>query len=143
VIPTVVSQLAAGAHTIKLGALDPTRDFLYVKDTAAAFVAVGTAPASAVEGEVFNAGTGEEVSVGQLAADIARLMDVEVAITEDAQRIRPKNSEVMRLVADASRLRERTDWQPAYTRDHGLIETIDWFRRPTNLARYKPGIYNQ
>jgi NAD dependent epimerase/dehydratase len=143
VIPTVISQLAAGAHTIKLGALDPTRDFLYVKDTAAAFVAVGTAAASAVEGEVFNAGTGEEVSVGQLAADIARLMNVDVAITEDPQRIRPKNSEVMRLVADASRLRERTDWQPAHTRDHGLVDTIDWFRRPANLARYKPGIYNQ
>jgi NDP-hexose 4,6-dehydratase len=143
VIPTVVSQLAAGARTIKLGALDPTRDFLYVKDTAAAFVAVGTAPASTVEGEVFNAGTGEEVSVGQLAADIARLMNVDVAITEDSQRIRPKNSEVMRLVADASRLRERTDWRPRYTRDDGLVETIDWFRRPANLARYKPGIYNQ
>ncbi len=143
VIPTVVSQLAGGAREIMLGALDPTRDFLYVKDTAAAFVAVGVAPASAVEGEVFNAGTGAEVSVGRLAADIARLMDVDVAITEDPQRIRPKNSEVMRLVADAGKLRERTGWQPAHTRDEGLAETIDWFRRPTNLARYKPGIYNQ
>jgi NAD dependent epimerase/dehydratase len=143
VIPTVISQLAAGARTIKLGALDPTRDFLYVKDTAAAFVTVGTAPAAAVEGEVFNAGTGEEVSVGQLAADIARLMNVDVAITEDPQRIRPKNSEVLRLVADAGKLRERTGWRPEHTRDEGLAETIDWFRRPTNLARYKPGIYNQ
>jgi len=143
VIPTVVSQLAGGAQVIKLGALDPTRDFLYVKDTAAAFVAVGTAPASAVEGEVFNAGTGAEVSVGRLAADIARLMDVDVAITEDHQRVRPKNSEVMRLVADAGKLRERTGWQPKYGRDDGLAETIDWFRRPANLARYKPGVYNQ
>jgi NAD dependent epimerase/dehydratase len=143
VIPTVVSQLAAGARTIKLGALDPTRDFLYVKDTAAAFVAAGTAAASAVVGELFNAGTGEEVSIGQLAADIARLMDVEVEITEDAQRIRPKNSEVMRLIADAGKLRDRTGWQPAYSRDAGLLETIEWFRDPANLARYKPGIYNQ
>ncbi|HWC81137.1 MAG TPA: GDP-mannose 4,6-dehydratase [Pseudonocardiaceae bacterium] len=143
VIPTVVSQLANGARRIQLGALDPTRDFLYVKDTAAAFVAVGTAAASAVEGELFNAGTGEEVSVGTLAEDIARLMDVEVEITEDPQRIRPKNSEVMRLVADASKLRDRTGWQPAYTRDDGLVDTIDWFRRPGNLARYKPGVYNQ
>ena len=142
VIPTVISQLAAGQTTIQLGALDPTRDFLYVKDTAAAFAAVGTAPAGAVEGELFNAGTGEEVSVGQVAADIARLMDAEATITEDPQRIRPKNSEVMRLIADASKLRERTGWQPAFNRDEGLLETIDWFREPANLARYKPGIYN-
>jgi nucleoside-diphosphate-sugar epimerase len=143
VIPTVVSQLAGGARSIKLGALEPTRDFLYVRDTAAAFVAVGTAPAGAVEGEVFNAGTGEEVSIGRLAADIAGLMNVQVAITEDQQRVRPKNSEVMRLVADAGKLRERTGWQPKYARSAGLAETIAWFYDPANLARYKPGIYNQ
>jgi len=143
VIPTVISQLAAGAKTIQLGALDPTRDFLYVKDTAAAFVAVGTAPAGAVEGELFNAGTGVEVSVGALADDIVRLMAVEAVVTEDPQRIRPKNSEVMRLIADATKLRDRTGWQPRHTRDEGLIETIDWFRHPANLAHYKPGIYNQ
>ena len=143
VIPTVISQIAAGASEIKLGALDPTRDFLYVKDTAAAFVTVGTAPASSVVGELFNAGTGEEVSIGQVATDIARLMGRDVDITEDAQRIRPKNSEVQRLIADAAKLRERTGWQPEHTRDAGLRRTIEWFREPANLARYKPGIYNQ
>ncbi|WHT21599.1 SDR family NAD(P)-dependent oxidoreductase [Crossiella sp. CA-258035] len=143
VIPTVISQLAAGATELKLGALDPTRDFLYVKDTAAAFHTLGTAPASAVVGELFNAGTGEEVSIGQLAEDLVRVMGVDAVITEEAQRIRPKNSEVQRLVCDAAKLRERTGWAPAHTRDEGLAETIEWFRDPANLAHYKPGIYTQ
>lgn len=143
VIPTVISQIAAGRTDITLGALEPTRDFQYVGDTVAAFVAVGTAPASAVLGEVFNAGTGVEVSVGQVAEDIARLMGRTVAFTQDTARVRPKNSEVMRLVADAAKLRERTGWTPETTRDQGLLHTIEWFSRPENLARYKPGIYNQ
>ncbi|HEY0808168.1 MAG TPA: GDP-mannose 4,6-dehydratase [Pseudonocardiaceae bacterium] len=143
VIPTVVSQIAAGARQLKLGALDPSRDFLYVADTAAAFLAVGTAPASAVVGELFNAGTGHEVTIGQVTADIARLMGADVDITEDTQRVRPKNSEVLRLVADAAKLTEHTGWRPAHTRDEGLSLTIDWFREPANLARYKPGIYHQ
>jgi nucleoside-diphosphate-sugar epimerase len=143
VIPAVISQIAAGARQLKLGALDPSRDFLYVADTAAAFVAVGTAPAGAVVGELFNAGTGHEVTIGQVTADIARLMAADVDITEDPQRIRPKNSEVLRLVADAAKLTEHTGWRPAHSRDDGLRLTIDWFRRSENLARYKPGIYHQ
>lgn len=143
VIPTIVSQLAAGRREIQLGALDPTRDFLYVADTAQAFVTVGTAPASAVLGELFNAGTGVEVSIGQLAEDIVRLMGVDAEVTEDPQRIRPKGSEVMRLIADASRLGERTGWRPEHTRDDGLRSTIEWFSDPSNLSRYKPHQYNQ
>jgi NAD dependent epimerase/dehydratase len=143
VIPTIVSQLAAGSTEIQLGALDPTRDFLFVADTAQAFVTVGTAPASAVVGELFNAGTGVEVSIGQLAEDIVRLMGKDARVTEDPQRIRPKGSEVMRLIADASKLRERTGWKPAHTRDDGLRETIEWFLDPVNLALYKPNQYNQ
>ena len=143
VIPTIVSQLAAGSTEIQLGALDPTRDFLFVADTAQAFVTVGTAPASAVVGELFNAGTGVEVSIGQLAEDIVRLMGKDARVTEDPQRIRPKGSEVMRLIADASKLRERTEWKPAHTRDDGLRKTIEWFLDPVNLAHYKPNQYNQ
>lgn len=143
VIPTIVSQIAAGKDTIQLGALDPTRDFLYVADTANAFHTVGTAPASAVVGEHFNAGTGVEVSIGQLAADIARLMGRDVEITEDPQRIRPKNSEVLRLIADATRLHDRTGWKPEHTRDDGLQATIEWFLDPANLARYKTNQYAQ
>jgi NAD dependent epimerase/dehydratase len=143
VIPTIISQLASGCRQIELGALDPTRDFLYVADTAEAFVTVGTAPPSAVVGELFNAGTGVEVSIGKLAEDIVRVMGADAEITEDPQRIRPKESEVMRLIADASLLHQRTGWQPTLTRDQGLHKTIEWFSEPSNLAHYKPHQYNQ
>ncbi|MEQ0562345.1 GDP-mannose 4,6-dehydratase [Amycolatopsis sp. NEAU-NG30] len=143
VIPAVITQLAAGARQLRLGALAPTRDFTYVTDTAEAFVALGTAPASAVLGEQFNAGTGAEVAIGTLAADIARLMGRQADIVEDTQRLRPKDSEVMRLVCDASKLTQRTGWRPRQTRDEGLRKTIEWFCEPGNLARYRPGEYNQ
>ena len=143
VIPQIITQLAAGAHQIKLGALDPTRDFCYVTDTAQAFVDLGEAPASAVLGELFNCGPGDDIAIGQLAEDIVGLMGADADIVEDAQRLRPKDSEVMRLVCDASRLRERTGWQPRFTRDDGLRETIAWFCEPANLARYKTNEYHQ
>lgn len=143
VIPTAITQLAAGAQELRLGSLTPTRDFTFVKDTAAAFLSVGTAPAGAVVGEELNAGTNTEVSVGDLVQEIARLMSREVAVMEDPARIRPKDSEVMRLVCDATKLRQRTGWEPRYTLEDGLAQTIEWFMDPANLARYKPGIYNQ
>jgi NDP-hexose 4,6-dehydratase len=136
VIPQIITQLGSGAKTIKLGALAPTRDFSYVLDTVSAFITVGTAPASAVLGEVFNCGPGADVSIGDLAALIASLMGVEAEITEDAQRLRPKDSEVLRLVCDATKLRERTGWEPQTPLAEGLRQTIDWFAKPENLARY-------
>lgn len=136
VIPQIITQLGTGTRTIKLGALDPTRDFSYVTDTVAAFVSVGTAPASAVLGEVFNCGPGDDISIGDLAAQITSLMDVKADITEDAQRLRPKESEVMRLVCDATKLRERTGWQPRVSLAEGLRRTIEWFADPANLSRY-------
>jgi NDP-hexose 4,6-dehydratase len=143
VIPQVITQLASGSRQLMLGALDPTRDFSYVLDTAEAFITLGEAPASAVIGELFNCGPGDDIAIGKLAEDIVRLMGTEADIVEDPQRLRPKDSEVMRLVCDATKLRERTGWQPRYTRDEGLLETIAWYRDPANLARFKTGEYHQ
>jgi UDP-glucose 4-epimerase len=142
VIPTVIAQLAAGQREIVLGDLRPTRDFMFVKDTARAFHTVGTAPAEQVVGRTFNAGTGGEISVGDLVVLIGKLMDAELTVREEEQRIRPANSEVMRLVADATRLRQATGWAPAFTLEEGLEQTIEFFREPSNLARYKTDIYN-
>ena len=142
VIPTVISQIAAGMSRIQLGTLDPTRDFTFVKDTAAAFVTLGNASADGVVGELFNAGTGQEISVGGVAELIAQLMGREVEITSDPARVRPEKSEVMRLVCDSTKLQEHTDWRPMYALDGGLKQTIEWFSDPANLARYKPGIFN-
>src|SRR5580693_3727887 len=118
------------------GPRQSTRDFFYVTDTAQAFITVGEAAGSAVLGEVFNCGPGVDVAIGALAAEIAGLMGVDADIVEDAQRLRPKDSEVMRLVCDASRLRERTGWAPQVDREQGLRQTIDWFSDPANMAFY-------
>ncbi|MCT9092403.1 GDP-mannose 4,6-dehydratase [Streptomyces sp. ASQP_92] len=142
VIPTVIGQVAAGARTITLGDLRPTRDFTFAADTAQAFLAVGTAPAERVVGRTFNAGTGTEISVGDLVRLIGKVMGAELDVQEDEQRIRPANSEVMRLVADASRLTEATGWQPGFGLETGLERTAEFFLDPGNLARYKTGIYN-
>ncbi|MEU1814687.1 GDP-mannose 4,6-dehydratase [Streptomyces roseifaciens] len=142
VIPTVIGQVAAGERTITLGDLRPTRDFSYVKDTVAAFLAVGTAPAADVVGHTFNSGTGEEISVGDLVSLIGKIMDTELEVRADQERIRPAASEVMRLVCDAGRLRAATGWAPAHTLEQGLAQTVAFFRDPLNLGRYKAGIYN-
>jgi nucleoside-diphosphate-sugar epimerase len=122
---------------VALGATAPTRDLLYVADTAAAFIAAAEAPAAAVVGTVLNAGTGREISIGDLAVLIAQLMGRTLSLAEEAERLRPDRSEVMRLLADATRLRELTGWAPTRTLEQGLAETIEWFSRPENLAGYR------
>ena len=143
VIPQIITQLASGARQIVLGALDPTRDFCYVTDTAQAFLTVGEAAGAAVLGEVFNCGPGEDIAIGSLAEEIAGLMGAEADIVEDPERLRPKDSEVMRLVCDATKLRERTGWQPRHSRVDGLIQAISWYQDPVNLARLAIGEYHQ
>lgn len=144
IIPTIITQLASGKRSIKLGALSPTRDFSFVRDTVLAFIAALEAENN--EGEVLNSGSGFEISIGDIAKLIAEIMDVEIEIECDEIRLRPKKSEVERLWADNSKLRTLTDWKPTYTDldgfQRGLKETIDWFTKPENLARYKVGLYN-
>lgn len=142
VIPTIITQLAAGERRVNVGNLSPTRDFCYVLDTVAAFLAVGTAPAASVVGRVLNAGTGVETSIGDLAETIARLMDRDIELNQEEKRFRPDASEVMRLVCDASALTAGTGWRPRWSLEDGLRETIDWFTDAGNLAAYKPTRYN-
>jgi NAD dependent epimerase/dehydratase len=144
VIPTIITQIAAGAQQIKLGATSPTRDFNFVQDTVSAFLAL--AECDAAVGQVVNAGSNFEISIGETAATIARLMEREVAIVSDEQRLRPAGSEVERLWADNTLIRQLTKWQPQYGGragfERGLRETIDWFVQPANLTRYKTDLYN-
>ncbi|TSA87641.1 SDR family NAD(P)-dependent oxidoreductase [Deinococcus detaillensis] len=141
VIPTIISQIAAKQPVIKIGSLAPTRDFNYVADTAASFVAVGRAEASQVLGQTLNTGTGVEISVGALIQAVADIMNRRVEIQEDAQRLRPDASEVMRLVSDSSALRRLTGWEPQYPLHAGLEQTSQWFLDERNLAHYKVGQY--
>lgn len=144
VLPTIITQIASGARRLKLGAIHPTRDFSYVKDTVRGFLAV--AKAEAAIGQVVNIGSNYEISIGDSARLIAELMGMEVKIETDDARLRPAASEVERLWADNTRARELCGWVPEYAgRDgfrRGLGETIAWFTDPTNLAGYKPDIYN-
>jgi NAD dependent epimerase/dehydratase len=124
IIPTIISQALAG-HVVRLGATTPTRDLNFVTDTAAAFLSV--AECEAAIGEVFNAGTGRETSVGELVGLIGSLTGRTLTVEEDPQRVRPATSEVDRLVADAAKLHATCGWSPTVSLEDGLRRTIDWF----------------
>jgi UDP-glucose 4-epimerase len=140
VIPTVISQIAAGRREIRLGALDPTRDFNFVADTVEAFVAVGEAEDKVV-GQDFNAGSGREITIADTVRTIAGVMGVEVEVVAEDDRLRPVGSEVMRLLADRSKLHAATGWEPQHTLEQGLATTAAWFADPANLARYRVDRY--
>lgn len=144
VIPTIITQIVAGHKRIKLGALSPTRDFNFVADTCAAFLAL--ADCDAALGHVVNAASNFEISIGDTASLIANIMNVELEILTDEQRLRPEGSEVNRLFGDNSLLRQLTTWQPRYGGldgfKRGLESTAQWFSNPANLARYRPGSYS-
>ncbi len=138
VIPTIISQLLAGATEIKLGSLTPTRDFNYVKDTAKGFIEI--AKCRKAIGEEINIATGVEISIGQLANEMIRQINPCAKIVCDEQRIRPEKSEVERLLGDNKKIKALTAWQPEYNLEKGLAETIEWIKG--NMSSYKPEIYN-
>lgn len=144
VIPTIITQLASGAKPLRLGALSPTRDFSFVADTAAAFIAAAKSDVGA--GEVANFGSGFEISIGDTARLIAEVMGKDIEIETDEQRMRPADSEVERLLASADKAKKVFGWSPKYGgRDgfrRGLAETVKWFTDPVNLSRYKADRYN-
>ena len=143
VIPTIISQLATGRE-VKLGSLKPTRDFSFVQDTANGFLAA--AMSDAIVGQTVNLGSGFEISIQETAETIAKLMNVELKLANDEQRVRPESSEVERLHASIQKAKEVLGWQPQLKGlegfKAGLKQTIDWFSNPTNLARYKADRYN-
>lgn len=144
VIPTIITQIANGQKEIKLGAISPTRDFNYVKDTVDGFVA--TLNSKNGLGEVINLGSNFEISIKETVELIAEIMGVTISIAQDGDRLRPPSSEVERLWADNSKAKEILNWKPRFAgRDglkSGLEETIAWFSQPENLSGYKSGIYN-
>ena len=143
VIPTIISQLATGRE-VKLGSLSPTRDFSFVQDTANGFLAA--AMSDAIIGQTVNLGSGFDISIQETAETIAKLMNVELKLANDEQRVRPESSEVERLHASIQKAKEVLGWQPQLRGlegfKAGLKQTIDWFSNPTNLARYKADRYN-
>lgn len=140
VIPTIITQLLSGETEIKLGSLTPTRDFNFVKDTARGFIEI--AKSDRTIGEEINIATQDEISIGRLAEEMIRQINPNAKIVCDDQRLRPDKSEVNRLLGSNEKIKKLTDWSPSYTFEEGIRETIEWFRKPENLAKYKADIYN-
>jgi len=139
VIPTIISQLAAGKKEIELGDIRPTRDLNYVADTCAAMIEL--ARHDETIGSTYNLGSNTEISVASLFETINALMHTDAAIVQHSERLRPKASEVMRLVCDNSKLKSVTGFSPKYDLSEGLRHTIEWFQIPANRKRYKD-LYN-
>ncbi|OMD62764.1 MULTISPECIES: NAD-dependent 4,6-dehydratase LegB [Paenibacillus] len=144
VIPTIITQIASGKEKIKLGALSPTRDFNYVKDTVSGFISIMNSEKAL--GEVINIGSNYEISIGDTVKTIADVMDKKLEIETDEVRFRPEKSEVERLWADNQKAKELLGWEPSYGGiegfKRGLKETVDWFTDPANLSKYKADAYN-
>ena len=140
VIPTIITQLLAGVTEIKLGSLDPTRDFNYVKDTVNGFLEI--AKSDQTIGEEINIATGVEISVGEMAQELIYQINPQAKIVTDSDRLRPSKSEVYRLLGCNKKISTLTDWKPQYNLSRGLSEAIAWFKNPKNLAQYKANIYN-
>ena len=140
VIPTIITQLAAGSRHVQLGEVTATRDFTYVEDTCRGLIAVATLDGAA--GEVFNIGSNEEIAIGDLVPLIGELMGVSASVAADPARLRPATSEVMRLRCDNTKLRLASAFRPEIPLGEGLARTVRWFRDPANLGRYKAHLYN-
>jgi NAD dependent epimerase/dehydratase len=140
VIPTVITQLLNGYDEIKLGDIIPTRDLLFVKDTARGFCAI--AESDELVGQDCNIATNSEISVGDLAQNIIDQINPNAKIVTDNTRLRPEKSEVFRLFGSNEKIIQSTNWKPEYTLEQGIAETIQWFKDPKNLAGYKANIYN-
>ncbi|TDL76471.1 NAD-dependent 4,6-dehydratase LegB [Peribacillus frigoritolerans] len=145
VIPAIITQIASGRTKIKLGALNPTRDFNYIKDTVKGFIAIAESDKSL--GEVINIGSNYEISIGETAELIAEIMGKEIEIETEDLRLRPEKSEVERLWADNSKAKRLLGFEPSYGNRNGfkkgLTETIEWFTNIENLKHYKADIYNK
>lgn len=138
VIPTIITQLLSGKEEIRLGALTPTRDFNFVKDTVRGFIEI--ARSDKTIGEEINIATQKEISIEQLAKEMIIQINPKARIICDEQRLRPENSEVNRLLGSNEKIRKLTGWKPEYDLKEGLAETIEWFR--SNMDKYKADIYN-
>jgi len=139
VIPTILTQLIEGHTELHLGALEPTRDFLFVTDNASGFLAAAQAPDHVVLGEVFNLGTGREISIGELATQCIAQINPKAHIVTDDDRLRPGKSDVYRLCSDPTKANTRLGWKAKVSLKDGLAQTVEWLR--PNLNYYRPREY--
>ncbi len=143
IIPTIISQILK-SDKIKLGNLTPKRDFTYVEDTVEAFVKA--LKANKISGEVINIGNNFEISIKDTLEIIKEIYGKEVKLIKDKKRIRPKNSEVNRLLASTKKAQRLLKWKPQHAGKKGfrkgILKTINWFKKKENLSLYKENIFN-
>lgn len=140
VIPAIISQIAAGAKGIKLGNLTTTRDFTFVNDTCRGLLAMASLESEV--GEVYNIGSNQEISIGDLFRLIAEIMSSDARVEIDAARLRPADSEVLRLRCEGKKLRDALGFQPEVSLREGLRQTVEWLQKPHHLRLYKESLYN-
>lgn len=140
IIPTIITQVLTGSK-VCIGAIEPRRDFTFVKDTIAGFIAAAETNKKNVVGQVFNIATGREISIKDLIYLIIKLSGNKVRITISSERIRPKTSEVNRLLADLVKTETILNWRPKVSLEDGLARTIDWFKESKNVRLYKNNHY--
>jgi len=140
IIPTIITQIACGKNELKLGDLTPTRDLTYVEDMCRGLIAL--AESDGAVGEVVNIGSNHEISMGDVANLIKELMDSDIEVVKEKERVRPEKSEVFRLCCDNTKIRKLTGFEPKHSLREGLEKTIAWFTIPDNLRQYKTDIYN-
>ena len=138
IIPTIASQITNGFKKIKLGNLNVKRDLTFVKDTVSAFIEISKQ--KKFNGDTVNIGMNEEVSIKELVGKISNILNKNIKIISDKERVRPRKSEVNRLLCDNSKLIKNTNWKPKYNLDQGLKETIEWIEE--NNKFFKSDIYN-
>jgi NAD dependent epimerase/dehydratase len=138
VIPTILAQMVVGSREIRLGSLDPRRDFTYVSDSVAGFMAAASAPG--IEGSVIQLGTGETYSIADIFELAGQITGSDAVPVTEPDRIRPEASEVMVLLSDPTRAREVLGWSPRVSLEAGLVETARWVE--ANLALFNPSQYH-
>ena len=140
VIPTIITQIASGKKEINLGDLSPTRDFNYVKDIADGFLSI--AECDETIGKEINVASNFEISMADTLALIKEIMQRDVQVVTEKNRLRPENSEVVRLWGDNTLIKDLTDWAPRHSLEEGLRKTVEWYSKGKNLKKFKTGIYN-
>ena len=142
-IPSVMVQLLSGTQELSVGSLTPTRDFTFVEDAAAGFVAAALSDKGC--GEVFNMGSGFEISMADVVDRISALAGISASVTEDSSRVRPAVSEVERLWSDSSKMKGLFSWEPAHGGlegfDRGLEKTFQWFSENYERTGYDGSQY--
>ena len=137
IIPTMILQML-NSNKIRLGSLQPIRDFTYVSDTVEGFIKA--AETDEIDGEVINIGSANGISIGKLAEKLMKMMNKKITIESEEKRVRPSKSEVNQLICNNNKANELINWQPKMSLDEGLEKTINWFK--ANAGEYKSEIYN-